>query len=87
MSHLHFHVAPVPENTPRGLKEWLTRHFRLVGVNLQNPHPQTIALDQLNAEPERPQDGLIVYADGTNWDPGSGQGIYAYYGSAWVKLG
>ena len=32
-------------------------------------------------------DGLIVYADGTSWDPGSGQGIYCYYGSAWNKLG
>lgn len=37
--------------------------------------------------PSSPVVGDIVYADGTDWDPGSGAGIYAYYGSAWNKLG
>jgi hypothetical protein len=27
---------------------------------------------------------MIVYADGTNWDPGSGAGTYQYVGGAWV---
>lgn len=43
--------------------------------------------DMLNEEPSKPFDGLIVGADGTNWNPGSGQGIYVYYASAWHKLG
>ena len=39
-------------------------------------------------EPVRPQSGLIVYADGVEWDPGSGEGLY-YYNAAgvWVFLG
>lgn len=32
-------------------------------------------------------DGLTVLADGTSWDPGSGQGVYTYYNGAWHKLG
>lgn len=39
-----------------------------------------------NVEPERPREGRVVGADGTNWDPGDGQGVYAYYGGQWNKL-
>ena len=42
---------------------------------------------KLYVEPQRPRDGDVVYADGTEWDPGSGEGFYGYYGAAWHKLG
>ena len=45
-----------------------------------------IALNTLYAAPKRIFDGMIVKADGTTWNPGSGAGVYAYVGSAWVKL-
>ena len=45
-------------------------------------------LPQLNEEPPRPRDGQLVYADGTNWNPGSGKGFYGYKtGTGWVFLG
>ena len=48
----------------------------------------TFQLAQSNVEPIRPRDGMIAYADGTNWNPGAnGEGIYAYYNSTWNKLG
>jgi hypothetical protein len=40
----------------------------------------------LTAAPTRPSNGAIVYADGTEWDPGSGEGFYGYEDGAWVKL-
>ena len=46
-------------------------------------------LDVTNVEPEKPRQGMIRYADGTNWQPnGSGtEGIYFYNSSGtWVKL-
>ena len=45
-------------------------------------------LDVSNAAPVRPRQGMIRYADGTNWDPsGTGEGIYFYNASgSWVKL-
>lgn len=46
-----------------------------------------VQLVKLNVEPEKPRDGLTVYADGTNWNPGSGEGVYTYYAAAWRKLG
>lgn len=37
--------------------------------------------------PSKPRDGQTMLADGTSWNPGSGAGVYTYYGSAWHKLG
>ena len=44
-------------------------------------------VDTSNIAPTKPKDGDIRLADGTNWNPGSGQGIYGYYNSSWHKLG
>jgi hypothetical protein len=43
----------------------------------------------LNAEPKLILPRMVVYADGTNWNPGSGEGIYRRNAanSAWVFLG
>ena len=46
-----------------------------------------VQLKTLHIEPIRPRNGIIVYADGTDWNPGSGEGYYGYYNSAWRKLG
>lgn len=44
-------------------------------------------LTTLHNEPAKPRDGLVVLADGTDWNPGSGAGAYCYYASAWHFLG
>ena len=44
-------------------------------------------LDVTTVLPVKPRAGDIRYADGTAWNPGSGQGVYAYYGAAWHLLG
>lgn len=44
-------------------------------------------LDKSYAAPTKPRDGDIRYADGTNWNPGSGQGVYYFNGSIWKLLG
>lgn len=38
-------------------------------------------------EPEKPRDGMTRLADGTKWNPGTGQGVYTYYNSTWNRLG
>ena len=44
-------------------------------------------LSVLNAEPAKPRNGMIVYADGTNWNPGgTGEGFYGRVAGAWAKL-
>lgn len=39
------------------------------------------------AIPSRIFEGMLVYADGISWDPGSGEGFYRYDGSSWNFLG
>lgn len=40
-----------------------------------------VELRPVYAEPSKPRTGMIVYADGTEWNPGSGAGLYVYKGS------
>jgi hypothetical protein len=38
--------------------------------------------------PARVFPGLVVYADGTSWNPGSGEGLYRRsLSNTWVKVG
>lgn len=41
---------------------------------------------EATSPPSNPQNGDIIYADGTNWDPGSGEGFYGHEAGSWVKL-
>jgi len=52
------------------------------GINTVN----NLALVPLAAEPARYSEGDVVYADGTNWNPGSGAGAYIRSASAWVAM-
>lgn len=72
----------VPDNTPSGLKAWLTDQLRRIANELNAPKH----LDVLHVEPARIYNGLVVVADGTDWNPGAGLGIYARVAGAWVKL-
>lgn len=45
------------------------------------------AFRQFDVAPTKPRTGMTVLADGTNWNPGAGAGVYTYYGAAWHKLG
>ncbi|MGW8178205.1 MAG: hypothetical protein ACWGQW_05470 [bacterium] len=74
---------PVPLD-PAYLPVYLAEHFRRL-------HEVTRALSQgtfdvLHEEPEKYYTGMLVLADGTDWDPGSGEGIYCYYDAQWNKL-
>ena len=44
-------------------------------------------LDVTTAAPSKPRDGDARYADGTNWNPGSGEGLYDYYDGSWHARG
>lgn len=49
---------------------------------------ESILLTVLHVEPAKPRDGMIVLADGTDFNPGAGgAGFYGRSAGAWVKLG
>lgn len=63
------------------------RELNKVRQTFNELEPEYLILRQWNAAPARPQDGMIVYADGVNWNPGAGNGVYVYRGGAWNLLG
>lgn len=46
---------------------------------------ESFKLPELTAAPSDVQDGQVVYADGTTWNPGSGEGFYGRENNLWVK--
>lgn len=45
-----------------------------------------IKLTEQHVAPDKPEKGQIYYADGTDWDPGAGEGYYGYTSAGYVKL-
>lgn len=68
------------------LRTWVAVQLRRVADVLQSPTLTRVRFVTLHAEPERYDEGDVVLADGTDWNPGSGNGLYARLGGAWVKL-
>lgn len=60
-------------------------HRELIRISLFTETVQDFNF--LHVVPDKLYDGLTVAADGTNWNPGSGQGVYTYYNGGWHKLG
>lgn len=64
------------------------KYFEDLFRGLEKAQYDTIALELRDTAraPTRPRTGTIIYADGTNFNPGQGAGPYAYNGSRWVFL-
>lgn len=58
----------------------------LVSISRAMQEYQEVELRATHREPVRPQEGMIVYTDATNWDPGLGEGFYGYHDGAWCLL-
>lgn len=78
---MKYQPTPAP-NEFRALIEYISRELRRVADSMGT----TVQLDVLHQEPPLAADGSLVYADGTDWDPGSGAGFYGREAGTWVKL-
>lgn len=73
-----------PESPPyhdAGL-EWVQRELLKISRELvSKPH------EIFHAEPRKPRPGILAYADGTDWNPGAGEGFYEFRSdNTWHKL-
>jgi len=76
---------PVPDN-PQDLPQYLLQEFQKIQGALEETPVNFI--ETTNVAPERIKQGDIVYADGSNFNPGSGEGIYFRNAAgSWIKLG
>jgi hypothetical protein len=78
---MSYYPEPAPGN-PAELPEYIERELRRVGDAIS----QSLNPVELHAEPDKLTSPMIRFADGTDWDPGSGAGLYFYDGSTWTKL-
>ena len=72
---------PAPSD-PAQLPGYLFQELQNLQNALTAARP-SIILAPVYAEPAKRPEGLVVYADGTTWDPGSGAGTYQWRGGAW----
>lgn len=81
------YVPGNPPSNPADLGRWLREELERLAGALQAPS-QLMALEISHAPPQRlPADRVtLAFADGTNWNPGAGAGVYAYYSGTWNKL-
>jgi hypothetical protein len=81
----HYEPGPLPTDG-EDLGIYVVTELKRLGDVLFNQ--ATFRLERIHEAPQRPRGGDIRYADGSNWNPGSGEGIYFFKEStsAWVKL-
>ena len=63
------------------------QEFIKVEEGSRTPDVFILQMQVLHKEIDKPRKGYVVYADGVNWNPGSGEGLYRYDGTAWKFIG
>lgn len=71
---------------PKAIPDYLSKELQALAQSLLLAQEYTI-YKTLNVAPTKPRAGMNALADGTNWNPGSGAGMYVYRGAAWHFLG
>ena len=81
-----FDTRPVLDDPKHGF-DWVEQQFRILELLINNGTKVTQLLVS-HSEPTRLKTGMLVIADGTDWDPGSGRGMYWYDAEApgWVFI-
>ena len=80
LSSVAYSPGQVPANAD-ALRQFLTNELQQLSAAVQS-----LAAGHLDAEhvaPDKPRSGDIRYADGSDWNPGSSEGLYIYFGGAW----
>jgi hypothetical protein len=74
-----------PPSDPAELSAWLMQELVLLKQGLEDAQ-ETIRMMVRHVAPNKIATGQIAYADGTDWDPGQGAGLYARVGSSWRSM-
>ena len=74
--------APISFDDPEAIARWTWEQLRKI-EEVFNNGPKVLRVAVSHAEPEKTFDGMVVYADGSDWDPGSGEGFYSFFNSTW----
>ena len=86
-SYLSFGTPPqVSDPDALRVTKWLESVLNILVRRLNEP--SELRLNVTYVAPVKPRAGMLAYADGTQWDPGSGEGLYRYtLAGSWTKVG
>jgi hypothetical protein len=73
-----------PPGDPTQAAEWARTEFEAISKVLQEFDITRFVVTHV--APTKTQEGSLVFADGTDWNPGGGRGMYEYRGGTWQKL-
>ena len=80
-----YQPSNVPDDTAQ-LPGFLRQEFLGIKQSLE-VGTDALYLKVLYAEPKKYVRGMTIYAYGTSWNPGAGEGVYVRKSTAWVLLG
>lgn len=66
----------------REILSYITRELDRVGDSMEEAET-FVHFSVLHRVPAKLSDGILAFADGSDWDPGSGRGLYLYNAGAW----
>jgi len=79
---------PDPFQDDSALGRYLVRELNKLSDDLRANTVESVEYEVHYVLPDKPRAGQSYYADGTQWNPGSGEGLYLYKsGGSWVLLG
>lgn len=78
-------IPPNASAEVKFLAQYIADELRQVSAAAHTP-VDVVRLNVLHVAPAKPQATDLARADGTDWDPGAGRGVYEYDGAAWNKL-
>jgi len=73
-------------SSPADIPAFLEQELRAIAAANAQPSMQLL-LSVRHMPPPRLADGVVVLADGVDWNPGSGPGFYGYRAGSWRFLG
>ena len=83
MAYVKYEVPVDYRDLPTYLNEELRR---IEDAQTITPVFNSISLTPQSIAPSNPVNGSVYYADGTGWNPGSGEGFYGYERGSFRKI-
>jgi len=80
-----YEVRPLAATSLEALRVWV--QGELLEISKAFAGVQEPILPTLHKPPKKFVEGMIVLADGTDWNPGGGRGFYGYSNGTWRYLG
>jgi hypothetical protein len=71
-----YSTSAVPNQVGPELLPWIANEFARIARSLGTDQQLHLATSYM--PPDRAEDGMMVYADGMDWDPGDGEGLYRW---------